>query len=63
MAYYSYINDLDRATKECWKIYYDPNTPETDKLVALRTVSEINDRKLAMSQEVVSNYHHDHDMT
>jgi hypothetical protein len=31
------ITDLDKITKECWKIYHDPKTTINDKLLALKT--------------------------
>ena len=59
------INDLDKITRECWKIYNDPKITPNDKILALKTISEINDKKYSMFQEgsdMLSNYH-DHDLT
>ena len=59
------INDLDKITKECWKIYNDPKITPNDKILALKTISEINDRKYSMFQEgsdMLRDYH-DHDYT
>ena len=57
--YSGYVNDLDKIRRECWKTYKNKdNNPEftiNDKLLALRTMSEItkevNDKKLSMFQE------------
>ena len=62
--YSDYVSDMDEIMTELWKIYKDQDTNANDKLVALRTMSDIHDRKVAMFQEVMSNYHdHDHDLT
>jgi transcriptional antiterminator len=61
-----YVNNMDRVINESWKMYNDPNTSPSDKLQALKTISDINERKLATFQDVLGNYdyhHHDHDMT
>ena len=60
------INGLDEVIKECWQIYKNPDTTTADKLSALRTLTEMNDRKYAMFQEgseMLGKYHHDHDLT
>ena len=57
-----YVNDLDKILKEYRKIYDDPETKTNDKILALRSMAEINERKLSMSQEMLSNYH-DRDLT
>jgi hypothetical protein len=51
----TYVSDLDKILKEYRKIYDDPNTNVNDKILTIRSMSEItkevNDNKLRMFQE------------
>lgn len=55
--YSDYVNDLDKIKTECLKMYNDPETNPSDKMLVLRTISELNEeindknRKLSMFQE------------
>jgi transcriptional antiterminator len=60
-VYSDCISDLDKLMQEGWKIYKDPATNANDKLLALKTISEINNKKFAILQELSN--HQEHDLT
>ena len=58
-----YVSDLDKILKEYRKIYDDPATNANDKILALRSMTEVNDTKIAMFHELLEKHHNDDDMT
>ena len=60
-----HVNELDKIRKECWKMYNDndKNVDASAKLLALKTISELNheisDVKLSMFQDS----QREHDLT
>ena len=58
-----YVSELDILLKEHRKIYDDPATNANDKILTLRSMAEITDRKVAMYHKLLEKHPNDDDMT